>query len=173
MGKKLGRALQETHESPDQYVFHASDDFHHSEWIRIKVGTDVLRAIEEVKSSGKHPYRTESDVIRDSLFHRLAWLQVNGNPRLAETVRSMKRMHLLNAFAAGEQEVSKWVEELEKNMSSPKLSEQKRFTLIQEMYDVIQAMSDDNEDKEVWMKLLKERYPKYCPQGFDMSRLVE
>lgn len=173
MGKKLEKSLIDARENPGQFVFHASDEYHHSEWLRIKVGTDVLRLIEEVKSCGKFPYRTESDVLRDAIFHRLAWLEMNYDPKWGESVRAMKRMHLLNAFAAEQANSSKWLEDLERNMNSPKITEKKRLILVGDMYDTLMAMSSDNEDKEIWLKALRDRYPKYVPKGFSFNRRTD
>lgn len=173
MGKKLEKTFADIRENPSSFVFHASDEYHHSEFLRVKMGTDQLRFVEEVKSCGAFPYRTESDVIRHAIFFLGAWLSEQMGGKWAEPLRAMKRMHLINALAESRRESARWLDDLAKNMSDPSTTERQKTELIENMYDTIMSISSENEERELWLKALQERYPKYCPKGFDMSRLTD
>ncbi len=178
MGKRLDKAYADAIEDPGLLIFYAQDDYHHSKTLRINVGNDYLRAVEEVVSSREFGYRTDSDFHRDAGFHRLAFLAANAeNGRirktLGETCRAMKRMHLLNALAASRREATKWLEDLSENMNDPRTTERQKAELVADMYDTIMSMSVETEEREIWLKQLKERYEKYVPKGFTFNRRVE
>lgn len=173
MGKNLERAYSDLLIDPTRLVYLATDEYHHSDILRLRVGTDLTRAVEELIASRRYGYRTESDFYRDSGHFRLAFWSVNGYPKAAETCEAMERMHLINALSESRRQFSKWLDDLAKNMNDPATTERQKSEIIFNMYCVIMRISSEREEKELWLKALQERYPKYCPTGFDFSRLAD
>lgn len=57
--------------SPEQFYTRASDAQGHKEHVRVNIPPYIAAQVTALVQSGKFPYQTMADVLRDALYHRL------------------------------------------------------------------------------------------------------
>jgi Spy/CpxP family protein refolding chaperone len=82
-------------ESPEvamEFIFHSTNDKkgHHAVLDKTAVTVEMKQAMKEIMIRGHFPYRTENDITRDALFHRLAWLSEHMEDGLGDYLQRIK-----------------------------------------------------------------------------------
>ena len=91
MAKKLKEALKQATD-PQEFVFHSTDEKGHSATVRVNIPNDMAQMVNQIVQKGYFEYRTREDIIRDSLYHRLAWLDANRDLGLGEKLRRLRSL---------------------------------------------------------------------------------
>jgi len=92
----------------DKFMRGASDKKGHSVRIQARIPTETAHLMDLVFDSGKYPYQTKAEIIRDALAHRLDWLVNN-----AELPRDdLVRLQTINNILESEKYRKSFVESL-------------------------------------------------------------
>lgn len=57
-----------------RFYIHSTDKRGHSTQVRVSLPPDQMRRMSQLVQSGKYPYRTYQDFLRDAMIHRMASL---------------------------------------------------------------------------------------------------
>ncbi|GAI68887.1 unnamed protein product [marine sediment metagenome] len=141
----------------DQFVFRSSDTHHHHTNMRFALPVDMASAIAGLVDRGHYPYRTREDVIRDSLFHRLEWLNTNKDLGLGA---SLRRFRAIDRILSEEEQETEFADRLAKMdvlvRGAPDDAE--RRSLINQVLDEIREMPSSSWQKH-YLKEIKDRWP--------------
>ncbi len=138
MAKRLKEALKQATD-PRELVFHSTDDKGHSSTVRVNIPNDMAQMINQIVQKGYFEYRTREDIIRDALYHRLAWLDANHNLGFGEKLRRLRSMDYILEDESERIEFQSRIEKLSQELLAiPDKDEQRR--LVSDLANQIHSM---------------------------------
>lgn len=92
----------ETQEAAAEFIFHSTEKKkgHHSVLPKIAIPPELDQLMTEIMARTHFPYRSKADIVRDALFHRLAWLCDHMEDGHGDM---LNRVKIINAAIAAEQ----------------------------------------------------------------------
>lgn len=77
--------------SEEEFIFHATDKKgHHATLSKLAIPPEMDQAISQIIEQSHFEYRTKADIVRDALYHRLAWLCDHYDLGFGEKLRRVK-----------------------------------------------------------------------------------
>lgn len=138
MAKRLKEALKQATD-PQEFIFHSTDEKGHSATVRVNIPNDMAQMINQIVQKGYFEYRTREDIIRDALYHRLAWLDANHDLGLGEHIRRLRAMDYIIEKESENIAFQGRIERLNQELASiPDEGEQKRLinAIMEEVYSM-------------------------------------
>lgn len=155
MAKRLKEALKQATD-PQEFVFHSTDEKGHSSTVRVNIPNDMAQMMNQIVQKGYFEYRTREDIIRDSLYHRLAWLDTNRGLGLGEKLRRLRSMDYILDDEQERIEFQHRIEKLGQELATiPDEDEQKR--LVSGLASQVQSMPEGYWKKR-YLAYLKDHY---------------
>lgn len=134
----------------DQIIFRATDKRGHYSQIRVAIPPEIAQMLETLMQTRQNlPYRTKTDVVRDALFHRLAWLQANRDMDFGEGLHRLKAVDRILDREEGAIEFEKRIQRLKK---------------------VIDLINDEQEASNLVNEIANE--VRHMPQGYWKTRYL-
>ena len=141
----------------DQFVFRASDAKGHHTTTRFALPTDMADAIASLVDKGHYPYRTKEDVIRDSLYHRLGWLNANKDMGLGAFLRRFRAIDRILSEEEQEIDFANRLSRMDALVRGAPDDDERR-ALVNEVLDEVQQMPSSS-----WQKHYLEEIKKLWP----------
>jgi len=154
----------------DQFAFRSSDTFHHHTTVRFALPVDMASAIAGLVDKGHYPYRTREDVIRDSIYHRLEWLNANKDLGLGTFLR---RFRAIDRILSEEEQEVEFADRLTKMdvlvRGAP--DDDERRALVNQVLDEVRSMPSSSWQKR-YLEEIKNRWPNLIDR-WDMKHRKE
>jgi len=141
----------------DQFVFRASDAHHHHTTVRFALPVDMASAIAGLVDRGHYPYRTREDVIRDSLYHRLEWLNANKNLGLGAFLRRFRAMDRILSEEEEEAEFANRLARMDPLVRGAP-DDNERRALVNQVLNEVREMPSSSWQKR-YLEEIKSRWP--------------
>lgn len=142
----------------DQFVFRASDDYHHHTTMRFALPADMADSIAGLVDKGHYPYRTKEDVVRDSLYHRLEWLNANKDLGLGAFLRRFRAIDRILSEEEQEVEFANRLARMDTLVREAPDDDERR-ALVNEVLDELKAMPSSSWQKH-YLEEIKKRWPQ-------------
>lgn len=143
---------------PDnQFVFRSSDTFHHHTTMKFAVPVDMASAIASLVDKGYYPYRTREDVIRDSLYHRLEWLNANKDLGLGSFLRRFRAIDRILSEEEQEVEFAGRLTRMDMLVRGAPDDDERR-NLVNQVLDQVREMPSSSWQKR-YLEEIKSRWP--------------
>ena len=154
----------------DQFVFRASDAHYHHTNMRFALPVDMASAIAGLVDRGHYPYRTKEDVIRDSLFHRLEWLNENRNLGLGAFLR---RFRAIDRILSEEEQEIEFADRLTRmdGLVRGAPDDDERRALVNQVLDEVREMPSSSWQRR-YLEEINSRFPNLI-DTWNMKRRKE
>jgi len=169
MSKRVKKDLKDA-SNPEEFIFHAADEKGHTKTMRVNVPTDLAQMLHQIVQKGHFPYRTDEDVIRDALFHRLAWLNENKDLDLKDYLTYTWAMDAALNQVESAHKFQEWMASLNGKMTIL-LNDSARQIFLQKILEATYKIRDDYW-REQHLSYLKNHY-SHLLKRFDMADTEE
>lgn len=143
----------------DQFVFRSSDAHHHHTNMRFALPADMADAIAGLVDKGHYPYRTKEDVVRDSLYHRLEWLNANKDLDLGAFLRRFRAIDRILNEEEMETEFANRLARMDTLVRGAPDDDERR-ALVNEVLDEVKAMPSSSWQKH-YLEEIKKLWPNW------------
>lgn len=143
----------------DQFIFRASDAKGHHTTTRFALPTDMADAIAGLVDKGCYPYRTREDVIRDSLYHRLEWLDTNKDLGLGAFLRRFRAIDRILSEEEQEIEFANRLARMDTLVRGAPDDDERR-ALVNEVLDEVRRMPSSSWQKH-YLEEIKKLWPNW------------
>ncbi|MBA7534068.1 hypothetical protein ES705_26314 [subsurface metagenome] len=143
----------------DQFVFRSSDTHHHHTNMRFALPADMADAIAGLVDKSYYPYRTKEDVVRDSLYHRLEWLNANKDLGLGAFIRRFRAIDRILSEEEQEVEFANRLSTMDRLVRGAPDDDERR-ALVNEVLDEVKAMPSSSWQKH-YLEEIKKLWPNW------------
>jgi len=154
---------------PCNFIFHAADENGHGTTLRVRLSPSMMYELQVMIARQVGPYRTREDIVRDALYHRVAWIHANKEQvaELGDTQRRIAAMHMQVEYARQMAEFGKALDEMDKVLREIPTMD-KREVVVNNVWQQVLQVEDDSW-REVFAEKVRHNYSNYL-WPFDMGR---